>query len=155
MTIRFNWGTGIAVAYTTFALATIGFVGFAMQRPVDLVSGTYYAESLVHDARMTALANAEALGDGFTVGVEPDAGVSVRWPATMAADVRGTATFYRPSDASLDRLVPLVADASGAEWLPLTGLAPGRWQLRLAWRAGGRDYLVVRDLDVPAHPVPR
>lgn len=48
MTIRLHWGTGIALAYTTFALATIGFVVFAMQRPVDLVSADYYADALRH-----------------------------------------------------------------------------------------------------------
>ena len=41
MRITFNWGTGIAAVYTVFALATTGFVTFAMSQRVDLVSSDY------------------------------------------------------------------------------------------------------------------
>ena len=54
MRITFNWGTGIAAVYTVFALATTGFVTFAMSQRVDLVSSDYYAQSLRQDQRIAA-----------------------------------------------------------------------------------------------------
>lgn len=150
MTARFNWGTGIAVAYTAFALATIGFVAFAMTRTVDLVSPEYYAQSLEHDARMTARANAAALGASLVIDVRPDDGeVHVRWPAAMAANVEGMATLYRPSSAALDRTVRLAPDADGRQVLSLEGLAPGAWRLQVEWTAQGAAYYVERDLVTP------
>lgn len=147
MTLRFNWGTGIALVYTTFAVATMSFVAFAMTKPVDLVSTDYYGDALRHDATARARAHAAALGDAFDVAVDADARrIVVSWPAATAADVRGTATFYRPSSAGLDRQVTLAPDASGHQTLAIGDLAPGRWQLRLSWQTDGKDYLVVRDL---------
>src|SRR5690606_13142391 len=147
MTVRLDWGTGIAVAYATFALATVGFVAFAMTKDVDLVSPEYYARSLVHDARMAATANAAALGTSLVVDSRPDAGVVyVRWPAAMAAGVSGTATFYRPSSAALDRTIPLAPDAAGAQTLPLAGLASGHWRLQLQWTADDTAYYAEQDL---------
>ncbi len=150
MTLRFNWGTGIALAYSTFALATIGFVAFAMTKDVDLVSPEYYAQSLEHDARMAAVANAAALGSALEVDVRPDARVvHLRWPPDLAAQLTGSATFYRPSSAALDRVVPLDPDAEGRQVVSLEGLPSGRWRLQLRWTSGTTDYYVERDLVTP------
>ena len=43
---RFHWGWRIALIYTTFALATIGFMIFSFTQKVDLVSTQYYADEL-------------------------------------------------------------------------------------------------------------
>ena len=68
--MKLNWGTGIAGVYIAFALATTGFVSFAMGRPVDLVQPDYYAQALRQDERMEAIANADRLGTAATI-VEP------------------------------------------------------------------------------------
>lgn len=150
MTLRLNWGTGIAAAYATFALATIGFVAFAMTKDVDLVSPEYYAQSLEHDARMAATANAAALGPAFVVDVQPEAGVvHVQWPVAMAADVRGTATLYRPSNAALDRTIVLAPDIQGRQALALEGLTPGLWRLQFRWTAADVVYYAERDVVTP------
>ena len=66
--MTFNWGTGIALVYTAFALATSAFVAFAIERHVDLVSPDYYARSLQLDRRMAAERGAAELGDRLIVG---------------------------------------------------------------------------------------
>lgn len=150
MTLRLNWGTGIALAYTTFALATMGFVAFAMTKNVDLVSPEYYARSLEHDARMAAVANAAALGAALEVVVQSeDRTVQVRWPVAMAAHVQGTATLYRPSNAALDRSMALAPDPEGRQQFPLDGLASGHWRLQLEWTAQGVTYYAERDIVAP------
>ncbi len=150
MIARLHWGTGIALAYTAFALATVGFVAFAMSRQVDLVSPEYYAQALGHDARMAATANADALGASFVVDVRPDArAVYIAWPAAIAEGVDGTATFYRPSSAALDRTVTLSPDAAGRQVISLDGLASGAWRLQLQWTSHGVAYYVERDLVTP------
>lgn len=150
MKIRIHWGLGIAVFYTAFALATVGFVTFAMTQDVELVSDDYYALSLEHDRHVQAVANADALGPALEIDVPPEARViRLRWPAAMAPHVRGTATMYRPSDAKDDLSLPLVPAADGAFVIPTGALEAGHWRLKLAWRVGDRDYYAERELRVP------
>jgi hypothetical protein len=148
MRIRMHWGTGLALAYTAFALATTGFVAFAMGRPVDLVSPDYYADSLRQDARMDAERHAQALRPAPRVETGPhDARLIL--PAGQASAARGTLRFYRPSDSRADRELPLSLDPGGEQRLPFDGLLTGRWILQVRWTAGGRDYYFEAPVMVP------
>jgi FixH len=140
MTIRFNWGTGIGLSYAAFALATIGFVVFAMGRPVVLVRADYYAESLRQDQRMQAVRNARDLGPGVSVTLTSGRDVLVSLPRDQARIAHGIVTLYRASDAAADRVLDLALDADGRQHVSLTGLAAGRWVVQLLWTAGGREY---------------
>ena len=147
MRSSFNWGHGVALVYTAFAIATIGFVTFAMGRPVDLVSDDYYAQSLQQNARMEAERNAGTLRP---VPVVRAAGRSAVFALSreQAAGAAGTLTLYRPSDASADRLFALALDASGAQQVSLEGLAHGRWILQARWSAAGREYYFEQPVSV-------
>lgn len=148
MKIRFNWGTGIALTYGTFALATSGFVVFAMGRPVDLVSADYYARALQLDRHLAAQRNAEALGPTLAIAQSPEGTLRIAMPANQAAAAHGTITFYRASNARADRQVPLAPDGSGRQEIALTDLAPGHWQVQLEWSAGGLEFYAQRALVV-------
>ena len=127
---RLHWGIAVAVVYTLFAGSTVGFVVFALSRPVELVS-------------------AAALGDG--VRVEPDArgdALTIALPPSHAG-ATGRVTLYRPSDIHADRTAPLALDAAGQQRVPLTGLARGRWLLRLEWTAAGIAYAREQALNRP------
>jgi hypothetical protein len=45
----------------------------------------------------------------------------------------GTVTWYRPSDATFDRSVPLTVDAEGVQRLETTGLPAGLWRVKVEW----------------------
>ena len=148
MTFRFNWGVGIALFYTAFALSTVGFVAYAVTRDVPLVSEDYYARALSHDAHMQAVANANALG--AEAGARVDAGeVIVRVPAAMATLARGTVTLYRAANAGADRSVPLVPAADGTQTIATAGMASGQWRVQVQWSADGRDYYFERHVRLP------
>jgi hypothetical protein len=148
MTMRLNWGVAVAAFYSVFALSTVGFVVFAMSRQVDLVSADYYAQALAHDSHVQAMANAQSLGAAVGATVTPEH-VVVHVPPAMAAQLRGTATLYRPADADADRTIALVPAADGQQAIPLAGLAAGRWRVQLKWSAEGRDYYAERDIRIP------
>lgn len=157
--MRINWGAAIAVVYITFATATVSFVVFAIGRPVELVSADYYEQSLRHDAHRRAMANADALGDAVRIAAAEDAraievAIPIATPKSMsmpvaaahtnaAADARavtGTVTLYRPADRTADRVAALSLDAEGRQRIPVEGAAPGRWTVKLSWRAGQQDF---------------
>lgn len=147
--MRLNWGTGIAVVYGIFASATLGFSVYAMQQRVDLVSDHYYAQSLDHDRHMAAVGNAAMLGRAFVCDVSDDGReVTLGWPADRAGGLDGTLTYYRPSDAAIDRTIRLAPDAAGHQQVSLAGLPAGRWILQIAWTQGGRPYYVERAVNV-------
>lgn len=143
MRIRFNWGTGIALVYTTFAAATTGFVTFAMGRSVDLVSGDYYAQSLRQDQQMDAERNALMLQPAPSVA-QPHGRVAVLSLPADHAGARGRLTLYRPSDAKSDVSLPLALDGSGRQQVSLEPILAGHWILKVRWTTGGRDYYFER-----------
>jgi nitrogen fixation protein FixH len=146
---RLHWGVGIAAVYTVFATATIGFVAFAISRPVDLVSADYYTRSLEHDDRLAALARARALGATLRCTLSEDTRtLALELPPELARMASGAVHLYRPSDGRADRTMPLRLDAGGSQQLSLAGLAHGRWTLQLEWRANGLTYYHERSLDL-------
>ena len=142
MRLTWNWGTGIAVLYSSFALSTIGFVAFAMSRPVSLVSADYYEQSLREDAKREATGNALALGAQLSLAVSRPDRLEVRLPLDQVAVASGTLTFYRASDATQDRVVVLKIAADGTQSIPLEGLASGQWLAKMRWNANGRAFYV-------------
>ena len=139
MKIGFNWGTGIAVTYAAFAVSTLGFVAFALGRPVDLVSADYYARSLAHDERMAAARGAGALDVRAALSADGE-NIVLTLPREQIASASGTVTLYRPSSAAEDRVVPLALDAAGTQRIAAAGLARGRWIVKIDWDAGGRRF---------------
>ena len=139
MRIEMNWGTGIALVYTSFAVATTGFVAFAMGRSVDLVSPDYYAESLRQDQRMDAERNARALQPAPGIRVIGRVAEIVLPPA-HAAGARGTITFYRPSNSHADRTFPLALSKDGEQRLQIDRMQIGSWLVQVRWTVSGRDY---------------
>jgi hypothetical protein len=142
MTIRFNWGAGIALTYGAFALATTGFVVFAMGRPVALVRADYYAESLRQDQRTEAVQNARDLGSAVSIVNTDGRHLIVSFPVEQAPGARGTITLYRASDATADRMFDVAPDGDGRQRLSLVGLPAGQWLVQLQWKARDREYYV-------------
>jgi hypothetical protein len=144
MTMRINWGVGIAATYILFAAATGGFVAFAMSRPVSLVSPDYYADSMREDQHLAATQNAQALGAALGIHSDGRDRIHVSLPPTHATAASGTVTLYRASDAAADRTVPLHPDLNGAQEVDVRGLPRGSWLVQLRWKVDGQDYYFER-----------
>lgn len=141
-----NWGVGIATVYAVFAGATLGFVVFAMQQPVDLVSPGYYAEAQAHDLRQAAEARALALGDRLRVDVDPRLNtVTVSWPIDARPE-SGRIRFYRPSDSHADKQVTISAGAHGQQVVSVADLAAGNWRVQCEWTVAGHLFYLERSI---------
>lgn len=146
MRIRFHWGAGVALLYTAFALATVGFVIFAIAHPAALVSDDYYREATRHDRRIEATANGRLAGTDLVMSANA-AGVPVAVLKT-APDHHGrgtgTITWYRPSDASFDRTMALDLDVQGVQRMTLDAWPAGHWLVKVAWEVNGRPFYFER-----------
>ena len=140
MKLRVNWAVGIVASYVVFAAGTTGFVLYAMNRPVDLVSTDYYARSLQQDRQMAAERNTRALDGAASVRQTGDRELLVSLPASQVGDASGTITLYRASDAAADRVVSLKTDAAGRQPVSLAGLRAGVWSARVRWTSLGHEF---------------
>lgn len=135
----FHWGKRIAIVYVTFALATLSFVAFAMNRSVDLVRGDYYEASLDYNKTAIALANAKKLGVTATIVRTQENNVVITIPHQHVSN--GVVNCYRPDNPSLDKQVPLLP-VNGCFTLPSGLLTNGKWKIQVSWVHDGSHYLL-------------
>jgi hypothetical protein len=147
MKFHVSWGVGVVLVYSAFAIGTLGFVVFAAEQKVDLVSSDYYERALTQDRRTAAIERAASLGDAVAVDVSADSRtVSIKWP--QAQQVQGSITLYRASNSSADRVMQAQSNAQGRQDIDVSSAARGRWQVQLAWQEGGQEYYVERIVEL-------
>lgn len=134
---RFHWGWRIALIYTTFALATIGFMIFSFTQKVDLVSKQYYADELKYDAKMLAENNAMKLSKVLSVKNNGDL-LSIQFPNTPES---GAIHLYRPSESDMDKEIKIVGGRA-EQTFSITTLQTGLWIAKIEWKSDNTTFYV-------------
>lgn len=136
--MKMNWGTGIAVAYITFAVSMAGVVFASRKHDPGLVQKDYYDLDLNYQNRLERKQNTAALPVKPGIHFDSESrSVTVSFPAGMEK-ASGKVKFYRSATTSDDFTVsfsdgaPLVKDASG--------LASGRWHVDVEWEVAETPY---------------
>ena len=132
---RFHWGWRIALIYTTFALATIGFMIFSFTQKVDLVSKQYYADELKYDAKMLAENNTMKLSEVLSVTNNGDL-LSIQFPNTPES---GAIHLYRPSESDMDKEIKIVGGRA-EQAFSITTLQTGLWIAKIEWKSDNTSF---------------
>jgi len=61
---------------------------------------------------------------------------------------QGRIQLYRPSDARLDRDLPLALDVNGLQRLDAKRLHAGPWNIRVQWSVDGEEFFLSRSIVV-------
>lgn len=146
-TSKFHWGWRIGIVYTAFALATLGFVGFALTQEVDLVRSDYYEHSLEHDATMLARSNAKQLGASAGISIENGL-IVVTVPEAHVTALAGTVVLYRATTTKHDRTFELKPDGQGRMQISTQGLERGKWTVTVQWSDGTKKYELVSPVEI-------
>ena len=138
--IKWNWGTGIALVYSTFAIAIIGFVVHSFKQRIDLVTPDYYAKELIFQEQIEKVQRTRALSSPLVWEQKADL-LSFQFPAIpgasgYAADVQ----FFNPVNAALDHQIQVQANSTGIAWLSLSRLKTGRYTMKVNWKANETAY---------------
>lgn len=141
--MKWNWGTGIVLAFVAFISFILYFAYIAMQDPRadhELVTEAYYSKDLEYQAELTAADNLETYGGEVSV-LKIAEGLEIRLPEGMHhADISGSVSMYRPSNEKLDFELPL--QFSGNRYIiPEDLLVEGRWNITVKWTYKGNPYL--------------
>ena len=143
MKIKFNWGTGIVIAFGLFMTFILYFV-------VEVQSNSKYDNDLVveeyykHDARfgeeMQRSQNAQNLAQKPTIVLTSE-GAEISFPATFVPNkIKGMVSLYRPSNKKFDFEIPISISESTL-LIPKKSLIDGRWDINMEWQYEGKAYL--------------
>lgn len=142
------WPTGVVVAFAVFIPVTAGLILLALANQHELTRPDYYEQELRHQRQVDSAARARELGTAASITFSAaQQRITVSLPAEHALGAAtGHVQLYRPSEAGLDREVPLALDPAGVQTLDVPELRPGLWKVRVAWAVEGRDYLLEQSL---------
>jgi len=141
--MKFNWGTGIVLAF-------IGFISFIMYFIItmnvderfehELVTEDYYAEELAYQNDIDKLNNANTLKENVSY-VITEKGLTITFPEAIDyKNITGKVFLYRPSNKQLDFETAISLSNSNL-LIPDKRLVDGRWNIKIDWQYKGNSYL--------------
>lgn len=138
--MKLSWSTGIVIACILFAAGMLVMVYISMNRDVDLVAEDYYEQELNHQQHIDRVNRTVRTGMRPAVTVTTPV-ISIGFSPFIAGNrLRGSLTFYRPSDRTMDLSVPIDLDSSNTQVISTSLFAKGLWRLKLRWMYDGADY---------------
>ena len=141
--MKFNWGTGIVLAF-------IGFISFIMYFIItmnvderfehELVTEDYYAEELAYQNDIDKLNNANTLKENVSYVITEE-GLTINFPEALDyKNITGKVFLYRPSNKQLDFETAISLSNSNL-LIPDKRLVDGRWNIKIDWQYNGISYL--------------
>jgi hypothetical protein len=141
--MKFNWGTGIVLAF-------IGFISFILYFVIsmtinkkyehDMVTENYYKQELQFDNELNKQKNAQALEENVT-WTRTDNGIIITFPENMnPSDITGKVFLYRPSSKQLD-FESTISLSNHNLLIPDKRLVGGRWNIKVDWQYKGDSYI--------------
>lgn len=135
-----NWGFKITILYTGFVLLILSMVGLTMREKVDLVAQDYYEQELKYQNKIDKLNRTSSLAYPLTWEVKPGE-LILKFPTQIKGEaVNGNIYFFRPSDANLDKTIPIPTDTSGIKRISTRELKKGLYKMQVSWEANKEEY---------------
>ena len=136
------WPYSIIGVFAVAVVAAVVWVGFCIGHSSDLVASDYYEQEVEYQNQLDRAERGQGLGSAASITYEGAAGViRIRLPLAQAGQgMGGSIHLYRPSEADLDRLLPLELDAVGEQTVDARSLKPGLWDVRVQWTVGGQEF---------------
>ena len=146
--MKFNWGTGIVLAF-------IGFISFIMYFVIsmnmnkkydhDLVTEDYYKEELSFQNEITKEENSKNLEEDIS-WKRTDDGLLIAFPeALKAQNITGKVFLYRPSNKQLD-FETTISLSDHNLLIPDKRLLGGRWNIKVDWQYNGNSYMYKKQI---------
>ena len=139
---RNPWPYAIIGYFVIFISGVVSWIVFAVHHEDQLVRSDYYEQEIRFQLQIdSAVRTAAVQKDVHIIYNAATQSVSIQLPAGHSAlRPSGQVLFYRPSDAALDKELPLNIKTDGSQRINVADLKAGFWKVRLAWSAGGADY---------------
>ena len=137
---KWNWGTGIALVYSLFALSMIALVVSSFAKKLDLDSKDYYAQELVFQNQIDKSNRARSLSIPLKWVVERET-IRINYPQIFAGIlITGKIYLFKPSDNNADVNFQIKADENLQQEISTSALPTGMYKIRIDWAAKGLTY---------------
>ncbi len=146
---RSYWPIGIIAFFALALVFLVTFVIWASHQREDLVAQNYYDNEVRFQKQLDQMNRTQRLESQVAVAYDAVLrNITVTLPAAQAANAVGQIKLYRPSDAALDRSVPLAVNRNGVQQLDAKSLPNGLWKIRVQWSVDGEEYFLDRSVVV-------
>lgn len=137
-----KWGVGLFVVYGLFALLVLLFVIFASSQKFDLVTDDYYGEQIKHQQHIEKEKRANSLTTSLKTKFYPQSKtIELSFPPEMDFEkLSGYMLFFRPSDASQDKVFPIKVERTGRQKISTSHLSNGNWRIKIFWAFNNTQY---------------
>ena len=145
------WPIGIAGFFVVLIAALATWAVVAQRNREELVSADYYEQEVAYQQQINRLRRSADSGVviGF-VSVGQGGVIRIAWPlASRPGEAQGRIRLYRPSEAALDREVPVLVGADGIQSIDAGTLKPGLWKVRVHWGPEVSGYYAEGSVVVP------
>ena len=137
-----NWGNKIIVGMASFILFIVGSGIYMVTKDSDsLIDENYYENSLTYDQVYDSKQNLVQDHAKPVLDVQNDT-LTIHF---VGENNKGTLTFKRPSDGTLDKEIPFYTQQKHFK-LPISSFVKGNWALEISWKQGDKSYLHSQDL---------
>lgn len=146
--MKFNWGTGILIAFIAFISFIMYFVitmSTDKKYEHDLVTENYYGQELEFQNDINKETYSQSLDQDLTWNRNPE-GLIIKFPENFdLKDIKGKVFMYRPSNKQLD-FETTIALSNHSMLITDKRLLDGRWNIRVEWHVGENAYLYKKEI---------
>ncbi|WP_191859018.1 FixH family protein [Hanstruepera ponticola] len=146
--MKFNWGTGIVIAF-------VGFISFIMYFVIsmntdkaldhDLVTEDYYKQELEFQNDIDKENNSKSLTKNLT-WKKTNEGIVITFPESLEINsITGNVFLYRPSNKQFDFETDISLSNHNL-LIPDKRLLDGRWNIKVDWQYNGKSYLYKKEI---------
>ncbi|MES2774811.1 MAG: FixH family protein [Bacteroidota bacterium] len=142
--MQINWGKKLIIVYCSFVVGMLFMVYKTTRHKSEMVTTEYYEKELKYQEVINGLENANGLATAAKV-VEDGDFIVLSMPSE-ALQAKGLVEFYRPSDASKDFSMPLVAGADGKQLFDRQKFTRGLYKVKITWNKDGKQFFAEQSL---------
>ena len=141
--MKFNWGTGIVLAFAAFISFIMYFViqmNMEDRANHELVTKDYYKKELAYQREIDAEKNAAEHNAELQI-TQSEKGLLIAFPENFEPQkITGNVSLYRPSNRHLDVNFPISLSNTHL-LIPDNRLVDGRWDIAIEWNYNGNTFL--------------
>lgn len=132
-----DWGKGILLTIIAFVAFIMTLVVISVrQDDIHLVAENYYEKEIKYQDQIDREVSASALDREVLVYDGQEKAMILDLPV----GAKGSLQLFRPSDARLDKNVPVEIITEGKTKVSLQDLKAGYWRVQLTWTENGVDF---------------
>jgi len=138
--MKFNWGTGIFLAFVVMLSGMVYLVSIAVRQDFDLVDKDYYQKSVNYQQHIEKVRNTENLVEKIRFEQSSDS-LKILFPNLGDFHkYKGDIHFYSPVAEKLDLSLTVKPNSVYSQFIDLKSLSKGRYKVKIDWTDNQTDY---------------